>query len=213
MKVKYITDKKYDEQVVIQMQRLDKKRAADLVVQQYKKNKNLISKKIKDYQKSWDKINDVFFREIENITGKKWKYKIYEVVLSPINKGISSLGGNKVIRSAFEDPEEQKRITAHEILMSHLWNIFFELYPESRKDENHSFWALNEITTTAILGLEPKINFLWTKSTKGFDQYLKNYPQLKILKEKLKKEYLNKISFEDYIKKALDLIKNKSIVN
>ena len=177
-----------------------------LVNKKYKEIENLIDEKIKANQLSWNKINNIFSEEIQKITDKKWKYKTYKVVLSPFHIGVSNLGENKVVRSVYEDSEDQKRITAHELLMSHLWVIFFEKYPKLIDKKMEDFWALNEITTTVILGLEKNLNCLWTKKTQGFDQYLKNYPQLEKNKKLLKDKYLKKKNFSSFLIEAIALI-------
>ncbi|OGC51762.1 hypothetical protein A2982_00570 [candidate division WWE3 bacterium RIFCSPLOWO2_01_FULL_39_13] len=98
----------------------------NLAKKKYSKCEEDIDRVIPLYQKEWDKINDTFSSEVEKVTGRKWKYNIYKVVVGPFHPGISTQEGDTVVRSAFEDSEGQKRITAHEILMSHIWCIFFE---------------------------------------------------------------------------------------
>lgn len=180
-----------------------------LVNERYKKENAIIDKAIIEYQKAWDKINENFFKEVEKITREKWKFDHYEVVVSPFHRGISNRTENIVIRSAYENPEDQKRITAHEILMTHIWNIFDERHPEAEEDPKLHFWALNEISTIAILGLEPSLNILWTEKKQGYDQYLANYPQLEKLKKELKEAYLNKRSFLEFIEEAMRKIELK----
>lgn len=180
-----------------------------VVKEKHEELKKRIDKAIKTYQKSWDKINDIFSTEIEMITKRKWNHKTYEVVVSPFHPGVTSRGGDRVAISAFENADEQKRITAHEILMSHIWTILFDKYPKARNDDLQHFWALNEITTTAILGLEPQLNKLWREKEQGYDQYLGNYQQLKELQSKLKEIYLNKKDFDDYLNKAILLLDSK----
>jgi hypothetical protein len=165
---------------------------------------------LENYQKEWNKINDTFFNKTREITGSDWNYDIYYVVLSPINRGISSRGEDTVIRWIHDDPKEQLRITAHELLMSHIWNVLLCKHPDAQKDGNMFYWAFNEITTTAVLGLEPELNDLWTEETQGFDQFLSNYPQLTKLKMKLKGIYLSNSNFEEYKTQAIDLIKKAS---
>lgn len=176
------------------------------VEKEYNSLENLFKSSIGEYQEAWDLINDMFFYEVERVTEIKWKNAEYNVVLSPFHKGISNLGGNTIVRSIYENPKNQKRITAHEILMSHLWNIIFENFPESENEVVGKYWALNEITTTAILGLETTLNSLWTSETKGFDGFLTNYPQLNEVKETLKDIYLRKSGFKDYLKQALSVL-------
>lgn len=171
-----------------------------LVTKKYKEHEEHIDAIIPQYQNCWDKINDSFSSEVERITKIKWHHKVYDVVVSPFHPGISNNGGDTVVRSAFEEPEGQTRITAHEILMSHIWTIFYDKFPESQNDPLMHFWGLNEITTVAVLGLEPSVNALWREKEKGYDNYLKNYPQLKPLMNKLKTEYFKVRDFEDFLK-------------
>ena len=169
-----------------------------------------IGRSINRYQKEWDTISGTFSSEVARITGYEWFHQTYYVVVSPFHKGISSRGGDKVIRTAFEDKKDQLRITAHEVLMSQLWNVLFEIYPEvESSDPLLHYWALNEITTTAILGLEDVLNDLWTPPQRGFDNFLANYPQLNSLKTEFKVLYLKKskkTGFKDYLDNALNLL-------
>ncbi len=190
----------------------DIKKSLDKYVEKkYAKYAKEIDKAIKNYQKEWNKIGQTFSDEIDKIAPYKWFYDTYYVVVSPFHPGVSSKGGDKVIRGAFEDPKEQLRITAHEILMSHIWNILFELYPESEEsaDKDMHYWAINEITTVAILGLEESLNALWTDKLKGFDNFLSNYPQLNKLKMELKEMYKSKKNVKDFLDRALDHLNTK----
>jgi len=174
-----------------------------LVQNRYAKESKRIDEAIEKYQIAWDKINDNFYQEVKKITGEDWQFPEYKVVVSPFHPGISNRGKNVVIRSAFEDPDGQKRITAHEILMIHIWSILDARYPGAKKDSLKHFWGLNEITAVAILGLEPRLNSLWTRKTQGYDQYMANYPQLRPLQMKLKEIYLTKKDFNSYLQKAI----------
>lgn len=167
--------------------------------------RQLIDGAIITYQSSWDKINDFFYAEVERITSVPWEFSEYQVVVSPFHRGISNRGKNVVARDAYEDPEVQKRKTAHEITMIQMWYIFDNNYPEAKSGAGGGspFWALNEITTVFILGLEPTLNQLWTANTQGIDRYLKNYPQLLKLRDKLKPIYQNKKDFKDYLSQAV----------
>jgi len=189
----------------------------EIVEERYKKYHKQIEDALKSYQESWDEINDVFSERIEQITEHKWKFDEYLVVLSPFHPGVSNRNDNKVIRWIFEDPKGQRRITAHEILMIHIWDILDEKFSDYYKDPDPKeecekifhLWALNEITTVAILGLEPELNELWSEKSKGFDPFLTNYPQLNVLKMRLKDTYLKKTNFQDYLNKSITLLKTE----
>jgi len=176
-----------------------------VVKERYKKEEKTIDDAIVSYQRAWDEINGVFYGEVEKVTETKWEFSEYKVVVSPFHPGVANRGNNIVIRWLYEDPEDQKRITAHEILMIHIWSIIDNNYPEAKSEIGGGgrFWGLNEVTTTLILGLEPKLNDLWTPKKQGVDNFLQNYPQLTELKEELKEIYINKKSFSDYLTQAV----------
>lgn len=172
-----------------------------VVAERYERDGHLLEWAEKSYGIEWGKINDIFYSGVADITGFDWQFDEYEVILSLFHTGISNRDANFVLRSAREDAREQTRITAHEILMIQMWNIFEQLLPADRlKRKEKFFWSANEITTTAILGLDPKLDALWTDKQKGFDGFLLNYPDMKNLKEILKKKYLEADSFREYAK-------------
>lgn len=164
----------------------------------YKGLAEILEQRKKEGQNEWNKINDFFFKETEKITKHKWKYPRYQVIISVFHPGLAPRGQDWIVRSF---NQIQMRLTAHELLMVHLWDILDKKY---KKVDREKLWAINEITTTAILGLEPMLNELW--DNKGYDHFLSNYPQLNGLKEELKEIYLNKESFNDYLNKAIKII-------
>lgn len=182
-----------------------KKFVEDYVRQKYSTLNKLFNKTITAYQREWDKIGNSFSERVTEITKVKWLHDTFYVVLSPFHMGISSHGENRVVRSIYEKPENHSRITAHEILMSHIWSILLDRYDNKARDDKYMyFWSVNEISTTAILGLDPLLNKLWSENHKGFDNYLANYPQLQNAKSNLKKLYLSNTSFLDYLNSALN---------
>jgi len=164
----------------------------------------------KDYQREWDKINDVFFDKTKALTEHAWTHPTYKVVLSPLNEGVSDMRGDTVVRSALEDSKDQLRITAHELLMHHTWHVIWKLFPESEENPSFEYWAANELVTNAVLGLDPGFKDLWSKKTRGYDKYLRNYPQLDEVKMLLKDEYKEKRSFKDFMKEAYKKVATSS---
>lgn len=235
-KVKFVTDKKIDEQMVYSMIQSNdptgnwnraqtmglnreqfneikskktyedaKKIISKIAEPRYKGLSNLIKEKEKLSQKEWNKINDFFFEKTEEITKQKWKYTKYKVVVSVFHPGVAPREQNFIVRGFNQLPDE--RITAHELFMGNLWTILDSKY--GGKINDMKLWAINEITTDAILGLEPSLNKLWSDNMKGYDNFLTNYPQLEKLKMKLKDVYLNKKSFTDYLDKAIKIVEDE----
>lgn len=193
------SQKKYDENDVF---------LSNLIESRYAKERTVMEEAVKSYQKAWDEINDLFSDSIEKVTGVSWKYDTYFVVLSPFNPGISNRTENTVVRSCFEDAYKQRRITAHEILMTHIWHII-DSSPNFPVKDEMKIWALNEMTTVAILSLEPSLNQIWGDK---YDNFLQNYPMLDNAKAQIKDLYINKSSFDEYMIQSTSLVKRSLYV-
>ncbi len=163
-----------------------------------------IQKAKEDYQKSWNLIIDEFSSTVEEIT-VPWFYDKYIVNVIHFNRGLSNWDGNIVGRWWKEDPDRQRRITAHEILLAHFYTIHRRLYKDSGLD-GEQIWALSEIFAFALTGLEPRISKFWPWDTDGYytDH---NYPQIVDLQDSLKDPFLNRKSFDEYVNKGVALAK------
>ncbi len=151
MKLKFVVDKKYDYKIAkafgFSGEILSK---IDLT---YKTSFSYLKLTRKIYQKSWDEINDEFSRYIEKATGYKWFYPQYECVVSVVHSGVSNCGNApKIVRCWIENPYFMRRITAHELILSH----YFEIYKRHYKNEglkDGQIWALAEIAAFALTSL------------------------------------------------------------
>jgi len=191
MKLKFIIEKSYP----------------GLNKQEYKTLSPYLKKTQKLYQKSWGEINDEFFKTVEKITGFPWKHKIYYCVLSPFYRGISSWGGNKIIRTWRENPYSMRKITAHELLISHIFTIFEKDF-KNENLTNKEKWALAEISAWAICGLERKMLKFWPWILEEEKYPLNhNYPELYNLQKRLKPIYQKKKSFKEFLEKSIKIIK------
>lgn len=171
------------------------------------KDKVLLFSKWKEFQEGWDKINSVFEEETGRIMEMKWQFDEYEVVISLFHPGVSNMLGNTVYLWIYDDLDVHLRITAHELLMTHMWQYLFKNFSEKEIYTNwDKYWSVNEITTAFILGVEPKLNELWSKRMKGYKNFLQNYPQLLSKRDNLVYEYKNRKSFKEYLDFALTLL-------
>lgn len=235
MKLKFVLDKKYDLQMVFCVTRenpkeidvlsdkikIDKdifskilfsnKKFVNIINNLIKKKHNYpvkyLKKTLKLYQKSWNEINDNFSRGVEKITGYAWKYKIYFCVLSPFHKGISNWGGNKIIRGWDENPYTMRKITAHELIISHIFTIFEKDFSKENLS-NKEKWALAEICAWAITGLEKRMLKFWPWITEKEKYPLNhNHPELYELQKLLKTKYEEKKNFKEFLKESVKIIK------
>ena len=177
-----------------------------LVNSDYKTLLPFIEKSRQLYKESWDEINDAFFKRAEEITNHRWRYQKYECVLSNYHKGISNWGtSNTIVRSWKENPYTQRRITAHELLISHYFDYFRSKHSnETLKDGE--IWQLAEIAAWAITGLDSEMLKLWPWDGSGY--YTNhNYPHLVKLQLALKEPFVNRKSFDEYVRIAIVKLK------
>lgn len=99
----------------------------------------------------------------------------------------------------------KRRITAHEILLAHYFSIVRNNYKDSNLTDRQ-IWALAEISSFALTGLDEDIRKFWPWDTRGYytDH---NYPELVELQNALKEPFINRKSFDEYIEKGIFLVK------
>ncbi len=199
MKLKFIIDKEYDKKYVTSKKQLE----------DFEEQYGLIMKNMKysqkEYQKSLDEIGQEFSDYIEKETGYKWFYKTYYCVVSAVHPGISNWGDEpKIVRWWYENAFVQRRITAHELILSH----YFEIYKRNFKDFNLSdgqVWALAEIAAFALISLTSDVKKFWPWDISGY-YYDHNYPQIVELQKKLKPIFLKKNNFQEYMLKGIKAV-------
>lgn len=203
MKVEFIIDKKYDFKMAKAMG--FPKKVRSYIEEQYKTSNKYLKLTKELYQKSWNEINNEFSRYIEKETGYKWFYPKYECVISVIHSGISNWGdAPKIVRGWKENPYFMRRITAHELILSH----YFEIYKRNYKEEgltDGQVWALAEISAFALTSLTKDVKKWWPWNTKYYTNH--NYPHIVDMQNKLKKVFLKSRNFNEYIEKGISLVK------
>jgi hypothetical protein len=200
MKLHFIIDKNYD------LQFTNSARDRKDLVRRYRDCEAALKYTAKEYQKSWDKIGDAFSRYVEKTTGFAWKHKLYRCVVSPTHRGISNWdGSDKIIRWWLENPLAMRRITAHELILHH----FFCIIKNNHKQEKLSdlqIWALAEIAAFAMTSLTPESHRFWPWDDSGY--YTNhNYQSLVPLQNKLKKAFVERHDFDDYVKAGIKAVK------
>jgi hypothetical protein len=200
MILRYTIDKEYDKKFVE-----GKKQLNDLE-KQYKQVLKYMRYSQREYQKSWNEISRNFSDYVEKESGYKWFYQTYYCVISAVQPGISNWGhGPKIIRWWRENAYVQRRITAHELIISH----YFEIYKRHYKYHgltNGQVWALAEIAAFALTSLTQNVKNFWPWDISGY-YYDHNYPQLVPMQKKMKTIFLKRKNFDDYIEKGIKLVK------
>lgn len=206
MKLKFIIDKKRD---------LELSRVMGIpknyVKEQYKTTLRFLELSQKLYQNSWDEINNEFSKYIEKETGYKWFYPHYKCVLSVGIAGFSSWGKVNIIgRHWKENPYFMRRITAHELILAHYFEIIQRFY-KNEKLKNWQIWALAEIAAWALTSLTPEVKKWWPWNTEYYTNH--NYPHLVKIQLRLKEPFLKRKNFDEYIKEGIKIIKKYPRIN
>jgi hypothetical protein len=200
MKLKFIVDKKYD------LKFARGKTAKRYLKNQYAATEPFLKFTAKEYQKSWNKINDEFSQYIEKETGSPWLHKKYFCLVSPTHQGISNWdGSDRIIRWWLENPFGARRMTAHELIIHHVFGVIQKKYSQ-KKISRTQIWALAEITAIALTSLTPQAKKFWPWDVSGYytDH---NYQSLVPLQKKMKEKFLKRKNFDDFIISGIKIIK------
>lgn len=203
MKLKFVIDKKYDKEMAKAFGFPDG--VLKKVDATYRNSLPFLELTKKLYQKSWDEINKEFSDYIEKETGYKWFYSKYECVVSVIHGGISNWGNApKIVRHWRENPYYMRRITAHELILSHYFEIIKKHYKnEGLKDGQ--IWALAEIAAFALTSLTKDVKKWWPWNTEHYTNH--NYPHIVEIQNHMKQVFLKRKNFDEYIKEGIKMIK------
>jgi hypothetical protein len=203
MKLEFAIDKRYDKAMARAMNFPDG--VLKKIDAQYRNSLPFFENSKRLYQKSWNEINKEFSDYIERETGYKWFYPKYECVVSAIHPGISNWGtAPKIVRHWRENPHHMRRITAHELILSH----YFEIHKRHYKDEglkDGQIWALAEIAAFALTSLTKDVKKWWPWNTEYYTNH--NYPHIVEIQNKLKPIFLKRKNFDEYIKEGIKLVR------
>jgi len=211
MKLKFVFNKEYDRATTEHLKLM--KRYSDEAIASfdeiYKVSKGVMEKSRKEYQKNWDSINNRFFKLVEEITGYPWMFENYECVIATINPGASNWGKSNLISLFWKlNPYYVLRIVGHELILHHYFGIIRNHYADSGLNDKQ-IWALSEIAAYTLTSLPKEMKKFWPWHTNYMGSYLPGtaYPQLDELRIKLKKPFLERRNFDDYIKEGIKFVK------
>jgi len=138
-------------------------------------------------------------------------YKEYDCVVSVVHRGLSNWGNAPIIVRMWKlNPIKMRRITAHELILSH----YFEIYKRHYKNEglrDGQVWALAEIAAFALTSLTPEVKEFWSWNTEYYTNH--NYPHIVEIQNKLKIAFLKRKDFDEYIRRGISLVKKHPKMN
>jgi len=199
VRLRFIIDEDYDKSLV------KDRRILKSVDRQYKTSLRFLKFTQKLYQSSWDEINDDFSEYVEKLTGYDWFYPRYDCVVSVVHRGISNWGhAPKIVRHWKENPYYMRRITAHELILSHYFEIYRRYYSNEGLTDGQ-VWALAEIVAWALTSLTTQVTRFWPWDTTHYTDH--NYPQVVKLQKRLGIAFLKRKDFDEYIRAGIRLVK------
>lgn len=203
MKLKFIIDKKQDK--MISLKKGYSKTSLSYMEKQYKTSLKFFKLSQKLYQNSWDEINDEFSKYVEKETGHPWFFKEYNCILSTMTSGMSNWGESNIIaRHWKENPYFMRRITAHELILSHYFYIYKTYYSDENLTDGQ-VWALAEIAAWALTSLTSDVKKWWPWNTEYYTNH--NYPHVVKLQLKLKEIFIKRKNFDEYIMSGIKLVR------
>ncbi len=173
-----------------------------------KKNKEEIMEKTrkegKKVEKDWKKVEKQFFRQVEEITGFKWRFRVYRCHLSSsffIGGCYDADEGDKI--SIFPQMKHIDPVNTimHELIHLHFWDFIDKLGIETgnqRRRAKGKFWDLSEVEVNVLMK-ELKI--------KNFKTDTCVYPQHKELWEKVKKIRKKNPDYKQFLLKVVEALK------
>lgn len=139
--------------------------------------------------KSWDKINDAYFKRLENLTEKPFSQQQVNAYISTVGRSAYNLDENYFTVSMHRQLLHALRTCGHELLHMHIEKNFSDYLIKELKNYQ-KFDFLNE-SLTVLLNHEFKD--LWFMEDKGYSSHkpLRNFIEQEWIKEKNFQKLLN----------------------
>lgn len=172
------------------------------VVNYFKENKEQIMRKIKisskQVEKQWNKINDIYFKRIEEITGFNWEIQTYKCFFS---SSYVIGGGYKRPNLIFIFPLSKDIdpviLIAHELFHLHFLNIVDKM---GLKLNEKDLWDLSEVVVDVVLS---------DLDIQGLNYKHMIYPQHKNLYNELKLLWERRKNFKEFMLNSETYISNR----
>jgi hypothetical protein len=188
-----------------------KKIALDFFKQLQISDRNLLEKRRKFFEKSWEGINDDVMKTLSEITEQEWPAKdkkmIARLSLSPINpRYIKERTFDVYYKS---DTDKMKEIAIHELLhfiYFEKWKSLFPQVKESAFDAPYLTWQLSEMVPEIVLN-DKRMQEVLKCRFHSYKEYQKCRIRGKPLLQYLQKFYDERKDFEDFLRKSWQFVK------
>ena len=181
--------------------------AEKLVDSRFTEDGAAIRRSITSFQDLWIDLLPLFSTVVVETTQSPWVHSRYDCVVSSIHPGLSSWRGNKVAVKYDSSPELKRRILAHEIVLSDVFQLFRQRYTRFALND-WQVWAFAEITAVFILD-DPRLQGFWPDFPRSGKYFVhSNYPQLAGIEKRLKEVFDERTSYISYEQQAAGILRS-----
>lgn len=157
------------------------------------------------YMELWRPMAAIFSDTVTAHTDHDWLHNPYVCVVSAFHPGLSDWRGATVAAGYDLSPRMKRRIAAHEIVLSHVFQLVRARATWQVSD--WQLWAFAEITAVFILSDPALLPFWPGLAAPGSYFSQSNYPQLAPLEKELWPLFHTRTCFSGYLERAYALVR------
>jgi hypothetical protein len=177
-----------------------------LVQDRFDKNGASIEASSGDFEVQWKDLLPLFSDLVVQTTESPWVHPEYVCVVSSVHPGLSSWSGNKVAVKYDETTANKRRILAHEIVLSDVFQLL-RRHHSVREVSDWQVWAYAEITAVLVLD-DSTLRPFWPNFPRAGEWFSNsNYPQLAELEIQLKDLFDHRTHYADYETSSVGVLK------
>ncbi len=163
------------------------------------KNKENIQEILTFYQKSWNEVEDIYIKKMEEIHDRKFPYENISAILStsPGGWGVHLKGNNPWFACPNRIDKKFIKVAMHEIMHGFFQIYFMKDYANKFNLDNNQIWTLQECLTI-LLNVE--LGDILPEPDMG-------YPQHQELREEVKKIWIETKDIDKVLEHLCKIIK------
>lgn len=178
---------------------------SQLVDERYDQLSSSLDRARQEYSALWQPIVRTFSSTVTTLTEHEWVHGGYVCVVSAFHPGLSDWHGNMIAARYDLAPKMKRRIVAHEIVLSHVFQLFRVRHDRSKLDD-WRVWAFSEISAVFILS-DASLHPLWPDLAGSGEYFARsNYPQLAPLEDALLAVWSDRRDFVDYLDRSIPIL-------
>ena len=183
----------------------------ETVTRNYYEQQDMINNEVKKYNDSWNKYNDIYFKELTNYFGVDFPVGLEKIIgrvgLIPVCPRYLDDCSFSVCTSISSDMIVE--IVAHETLHFIWFEKWKKLHPETPKnhfDNPHFEWQYSEMVTDPILNNKP-FNNIFYFTEKSYDEFYEYKDNDELVMDKLRDIYSTSDNIDNKMNNGYEYLK------